>query len=215
MALITCHECQNPVSTEAASCPKCGAPVKVLLAMNKMSSETASETSGCGVAVGVVLIAALVVIAAGWAWSMINASSEREAAAERAAVMREEARRLANQNPDDRAREFAAAERAKKSAPLPVSRNESVPVPSDPRANYYVVSMEGRSPIILVTQRNGSSGVSYSKREIECSEGSLRYLGTGDTLAEMEASAADPERKAPIEGSIASDILKFACGKIR
>jgi hypothetical protein len=27
MALITCHECRGPVSTEAAACPRCGAPV--------------------------------------------------------------------------------------------------------------------------------------------------------------------------------------------
>lgn len=26
MALITCHECHGPVSTEAAACPRCGAP---------------------------------------------------------------------------------------------------------------------------------------------------------------------------------------------
>lgn len=28
MALVTCHECTNPVSTEAAACPKCGAAVR-------------------------------------------------------------------------------------------------------------------------------------------------------------------------------------------
>ncbi len=30
MALIKCHECGNDVSTEAASCPKCGAKVRVV-----------------------------------------------------------------------------------------------------------------------------------------------------------------------------------------
>lgn len=28
MALITCHECNAQVSSEAAACPKCGAPIK-------------------------------------------------------------------------------------------------------------------------------------------------------------------------------------------
>lgn len=28
MALVNCHECGNPVSTEASACPKCGAPVR-------------------------------------------------------------------------------------------------------------------------------------------------------------------------------------------
>lgn len=28
MALVTCHECGNEISTQAKLCPKCGAPVK-------------------------------------------------------------------------------------------------------------------------------------------------------------------------------------------
>jgi hypothetical protein len=35
MTLIACHECGNSVSTEAASCPKCGAPISALISHRK------------------------------------------------------------------------------------------------------------------------------------------------------------------------------------
>lgn len=40
MALTTCRECGSPVSTQAAACPKCGAPVRNLKNGRRKSNRT-------------------------------------------------------------------------------------------------------------------------------------------------------------------------------
>src|SRR5262245_45797076 len=47
MALIKCKECGNEVSTKAETCPKCGARV-------------ARKPLGCGSAIGVIVLAAVI-----------------------------------------------------------------------------------------------------------------------------------------------------------
>lgn len=48
MALIQCHECKNNVSTEADSCPHCGAKVKVQV---KIESKGTSSSQGIAIIV--------------------------------------------------------------------------------------------------------------------------------------------------------------------
>jgi len=52
MALIKCKECGREVSTEAANCPGCGAPIKMIPA-KKAEPE---KVSGLGLTVGVIVI---------------------------------------------------------------------------------------------------------------------------------------------------------------
>lgn len=54
MALVASKECSKQVSTEAAACPHCGAPVKT----TKQSQVTPESKTGCGaiVLVGIVLV---------------------------------------------------------------------------------------------------------------------------------------------------------------
>ncbi len=95
---------------------------------------------------------------------------------------------------------------AKESGERPLS------VPSDPKAQYTVLDVSGEWPDrVIVTRRVGPSGVSFSKRIYDCSNHTVKYLGDGDTLAEMEASTPD-ERMAPIvPEAIAGYVGREAC----
>jgi hypothetical protein len=75
----------------------------------------------------------------------------------------------------------------KKSSEYPLS------IPSDPGVKYYVLNKEGTKDMpILVTKRIGSSGTSYAKRIFDCKNKTTKYLGDGDTIAEMNNSSPSP-----------------------
>lgn len=87
-------------------------------------------------------------------------------------------------------------------------------VPSDSKARYYLLNVEdgeaGR--IIATSRREGPSGTSYARREIDCSARLFRYVGEGDTLAEAQQPAPNPgEMSGLVEGSISDEAVKFAC----
>jgi hypothetical protein len=88
-----------------------------------------------------------------------------------------------------------------------------VNVPTDSRASYRILRTGKlkNGNIEVVSQRNGPSGVSYSKREVNCRNMTFRYTAEGDTLQELN----DPYQKgamAPLtEGSISTYISRAAC----
>jgi hypothetical protein len=87
-----------------------------------------------------------------------------------------------------------------------------ISIPSDSRALYVVLEKGGRGDErIIVTKRVGSSGTSYSRRVYNCRENTVKYLGTGDTLAAMNSSSPDPRMGPIVEGSIAYYVGRYAC----
>ncbi|MFV3370091.1 hypothetical protein ACNFH5_18140 [Pseudomonas sp. NY15435] len=86
-------------------------------------------------------------------------------------------------------------------------------VPSDPRGQYTVlgVSKVDYSHVQIDTLREGSSGTSYSRRLVDCGQAKIMYLGTGETLQEMERERPDPGMVPIVEGSIAFYVAKRAC----
>lgn len=85
-------------------------------------------------------------------------------------------------------------------------------VPSDAKATYYVLQKSGAGPLRkIVTHRRGPSGESFSTREYDCKRDLVRYLGTGDTLAEMKASKPDKAMSPIVTGSIAYYVGIKAC----
>lgn len=86
------------------------------------------------------------------------------------------------------------------------------PVPSDARATYFILEVSGNWPDrTIVTKRIGSSGTSYSKRLYDCSNATVKYLGTGDTMAEMGNSKPDPKMSPIVSQSIADYVGRQAC----
>ncbi len=87
-------------------------------------------------------------------------------------------------------------------------------VPSDANARYALLRVEkgegGR--IIATTRREGSSGTSFARREIDCTALTFRYVGEGDTLDQANQPAPNPGEMADlVEGAISDVASKFAC----
>lgn len=87
-----------------------------------------------------------------------------------------------------------------------------VTIPSDSGANYTVLQKEAVGNFMtIVTKRDGKSGTSYSKRMYSCENNTVKYLGTGDTLEQMDNSAPDENLSPIVPGSIAEYIGREAC----
>lgn len=107
-------------------------------------------------------------------------------------------------------------------APTPTNAQqppgEILSIPSDPKATYYLISAKllGSGEIVTVTRRDGPSGVSFSKRLIDCDSQTYVNLGTGDTLEEMKANehpASEAEMSALVAGSISWYMVQDACSR--
>ncbi len=98
-------------------------------------------------------------------------------------------------------------------SPAKVYAAEPIDVWSDPSARYTVLEVTKKSKRVvhIVTKRVGKSGTSFSKREIDCKLYRFRYLGGGDTLAEMQSSKENPKFGGLVEGSISEIISNYAC----
>ena len=89
-------------------------------------------------------------------------------------------------------------------------------VRSDPGASYLLIS-KGKLPngnLEVVTQRSGPSGVSFARREVDCSSMTFRYLGEGDTLAEAKEDGPNPGQMAEaMSTSISGEVSRSACSQ--
>jgi len=85
-------------------------------------------------------------------------------------------------------------------------------IPTDARAKYTILEIGGKWPDrSIVTKRVGSSGTSYSKRIYSCSNNTVKYLGSGDSLTEMRRSNPDPKMAPIVQRSIADYVGREAC----
>lgn len=90
----------------------------------------------------------------------------------------------------------------------------SLYVPSDSSARYTVIehgSLMGNPT--LTVRREGKSGVSFSKRLFDCNNNSAKYLGTGDSLQEMNSAVPDSTMTTNVEGSIQYWQWAYVCNK--
>lgn len=88
-------------------------------------------------------------------------------------------------------------------------------VPSDPSAKYTIIDLKRiSSSIVEVTsQRDGSSGTSFARREVDCAANAFRYTGDADTLEEMSTQSLGGPMGDLVSDSISDVISKFACRK--
>jgi len=97
-------------------------------------------------------------------------------------------------------------------APATFAVEKAMSVPTDAKAKYTILEMGGKWPNrTIVTKRVGSSGTSYSKRLYNCSNNTVKYLGTGDTPAEMAGSKPDQNMAPIVSQSIADYVGRQAC----
>lgn len=86
-------------------------------------------------------------------------------------------------------------------------------IPSDPKASYTILQRDTQGvERTITTRREGSSGTTYSKRLYNCSNHTVKYLGTGDSIEQMNSSSPDPKMAPVISGSIADFVGEAVCG---
>ncbi|RMP59131.1 hypothetical protein ALQ18_02160 [Pseudomonas marginalis pv. marginalis] len=89
---------------------------------------------------------------------------------------------------------------------------QALSVPSDSKAHYSVLQKDASgNQRTITTKREGPSGVSYSKRLYNCSQSTVKYLGSGDTIKQMKASKPDALMATIVPGSIAYYVGAEAC----
>lgn len=87
-----------------------------------------------------------------------------------------------------------------------------VSVPTDSKASYVVLEKSRNGDMVTITtKREGPSGTSYSKRLYNCKAWTVKYLGNGDTLEQMNSSAPDPHMAPIVDKSIAYYIGQQGC----
>lgn len=86
-------------------------------------------------------------------------------------------------------------------------------VPSDPKGHYTVLGVYkvDYSHVQIDTLREGASGTTYSRRLVDCGQAEIMYLGTGETIQEMERERPDPGMAPIVDGSIAYYVARRAC----
>jgi hypothetical protein len=95
---------------------------------------------------------------------------------------------------------------------------QPIPVPSDARTRYTALEIKPkpRGRVEVLTRREGSSGITFALREIDCDTRTFRYLGEGDTREKAargeQRNAANNKSLGPLtEGSISTHVANFAC----
>ncbi|MEJ1935381.1 hypothetical protein WDZ92_34730 [Nostoc sp. NIES-2111] len=86
-------------------------------------------------------------------------------------------------------------------------------IPSDPKARFWVLGVEKRPGGMraVVTRREGSSGVTYSKRLVDCDRQEVKYLASADDYAGLAVERPDPRMAPLVPQSIAWYVTQQAC----
>ena len=90
----------------------------------------------------------------------------------------------------------------------------AIKVVSDPSATYHLLrsSRLATGNLQVITRRQGRSGISFARREVNCSAMTFRYLGEGDTLAQALSNSRNQGRMTEaMSTSISGEVSRFAC----
>jgi hypothetical protein len=83
---------------------------------------------------------------------------------------------------------------------------------TDLEGQYFLVEQGGtaNNPI-LVVKRDDAGYEYYIKREFDCAARTVRYLGEGESLEEMDAAPPAAEASPIEEGTIPAQLVRLAC----
>ncbi|WP_430913475.1 hypothetical protein [Methylobacterium sp. sgz302541] len=87
-----------------------------------------------------------------------------------------------------------------------------VPRPGD-KGVYTLLDAwrEGPDRVVLVSKREGPSGINYTRRSLDCRRRRARDLGLGDTVAEMMRDKPGEPEWDLVDGSSADLVGRAAC----
>jgi len=85
-------------------------------------------------------------------------------------------------------------------------------IQTDIEGQYFLVEEGGSfSMPTLVVKRVAPDTTHYIKREFDCDARTVRYLGEGESLEEMQASQPDSEASPIVKGSIPDQLIRRVC----
>ena len=96
----------------------------------------------------------------------------------------------------------------------PTKEGFAISAPSDPGASYRILKISKRpnGNLEVVSRRDGPSGTSFARREINCGRNTYRYLGEGDTRDEASEDSPNRGSMSALTGtSASSDVANAAC----
>lgn len=103
------------------------------------------------------------------------------------------------------------------SPPLPPATDgKPITVVSDPGVTYHLLesSKMPNGNLEIVTRRDGPSGTSFARREVDCGAMTFRYLGEGDSLADAQRDSPNIGSMAEaMSTSISGEVSRFACSQ--
>ena len=98
----------------------------------------------------------------------------------------------------------------------PTNEGFAIAAPSDPGASYRILNIDpiGSGNLEVLSRRDGPSGTSFARREIDCNSYTYRYLGEGDTREEAAIDGPNIGAMTELTGtSASSDVANAACKK--
>lgn len=98
----------------------------------------------------------------------------------------------------------------------PTTDGKPINVVSDPGVTYHLLesSKMPNGNLEIVTRRDGPSGTSFARREVDCDAMTFRYLGEGDSLAEAQRDSPNiGEMSEAMSTSISGEVSRFACSQ--
>jgi hypothetical protein len=94
------------------------------------------------------------------------------------------------------------------------TEGKPIDVQSDPGATYRLLA-KSKLPngnLEVISRRDGPSGTSFARREVDCGSMTFRYLGEGDTLDDAKLDSPNiGEMSEAMSTSISGEISRFAC----
>jgi hypothetical protein len=93
-----------------------------------------------------------------------------------------------------------------------LAEDTPIDIHTDIEGQYFLVEEGGSfSKPTLVVKRVAPGVTHYIKREFDCDARTVRYLGEGESLEEMEASQPDSEANPINAGSIPDQLARLVC----
>lgn len=142
-------------------------------------------------------------------------SVEEQAKAERERIHKERMNQedlIRSSKEQARQAEEQKKQKAQETSIITFSGEKKLNIPSDPKATFFIMEKGGKGvERTIVTKRVGPSGTTYSRRLYNCTNNTVKYLGSGDTMSAMNSSKADPSMAPIVQGAIAYYVGLEAC----
>jgi hypothetical protein len=95
-----------------------------------------------------------------------------------------------------------------------VADDTPIDIKTDVQGQYFLVEQAGTAANPTLVVKRAQPGYNhYIKREFDCAAHTVRFLGEGESLDEMNAAQPDAEASPIKEGTIPDQLSRLVCPK--